>query len=198
MAAVTTAEVWDGEARGFDDQPDHGLRDPIVRRAWNGLLLALTPPPPARIADLGCGTGSLSVLLAEAGHHVCGLDISPAMVALAQEKVADAGCEAEFSIGDVAAPLWQPASFDVVLTRHVMWALDEPDAALARWIDLLAPGGRLVLIEGRWWTGAGMTAAQVSALVLRHRVEAEVTALHDAALWGAEVRDERFVVVSRR
>ncbi len=143
------------------------------------------PPTPARIADLGCGTGSLSLLLAEAGHRVCGLDISPATVALAQEKVADAGHEAEFAVGDAAVPRWRPASFDVVLTRHVLWTMDNPDAVLTRWIDQLAPGGRLVLIEGRWWTGARMTAAQVSELVLRHCVEADVTTPRDEALWGA-------------
>jgi len=198
MSAVTAAEFWDAEAGGFDDQPDHGLGDPTVRAAWAGLLLPLMPPSPARVVDLGCGTGSLSLLMAEAGHRVSGLDISPAMVALAQEKLAGAGHEAEFSVGDAATPPWRPGSFDVVLTRHVLWAMADPDAALTAWIDLLAPKGRLVLVEGRWWTGAGMTAAQVSDLVLRHRVEAEVTALGDAVLWGEPIRDERFVVVSRQ
>lgn len=198
MGTVTTAEFWDAEADGFDEHPDHGLRDPVVRAAWTNLLVPLLPPSPARVADLGCGTGSLSLLMAEAGHRVSGLDISPAMVASAMTKVAGAGYGAEFSVGDAAAPPWRPGSFDVVLTRHVLWAMDDPDAALTRWIELLAPQGRLVLIEGRWWTGAGMSAAQVCDLVHRHRVEAEVTALDDAALWGEPVRDERFIVLSRR
>lgn len=195
---MTSAEFWDAEAGDFDEQPDHGLRDASVRAAWTGLLLPLMPPSPARVADLGCGTGSLSLLMAEAGHRVSGLDISPAMVSLAQEKLAGTGYGAEFSVGDAAAPPWQPGVFDVVLTRHVVWAMADPDAALTRWIELLAPQGRLVLVEGRWWTGAGMTAAQVSDLVLRHRVEAEVTALDDAAFWGERIGDERFVVVSRQ
>jgi hypothetical protein len=48
------------------------------------------------------------------------------------------------------APPWPNHAFDVVLARHVVWAL--PDAALGldRWIDLLKTGGRLVLVEGRW------------------------------------------------
>jgi SAM-dependent methyltransferase len=198
MSTVTTAEFWDAEAGTFDEQPDHGLRDPVVRSAWADRLLPLLPPPPARVADLGCGTGSLSLLMAEAGHHVSGLDISPAMVASAREKVAVAGLDAELSVGDAAVPPWPPGTFDVVLTRHVLWAMDDPDAALARWIDLLGPQGRLVLVEGRWWTGAGMTATDVTGLVRRHRAEAEVLVLDDEALWGGPVRDERFAVVSRR
>jgi SAM-dependent methyltransferase len=198
MSSVTTAEFWDGEAGVFDEQPDHGLGDPSVRAAWSGLLLPLLPALPARIADIGCGTGSISLLLAEAGHRVFGLDISPAMVDKAKEKFATSGYSADILAGDAAAPPWTPGSFDVVITRHVLWAMPDPDAALIRWLDLLAPGGILILVEGLWWTGAGMSATQVSDLVLRHRVAAEVTMLDDASFWGGPIRDERFITVSRR
>ena len=192
---VPAADFWDAEADTFDLAPDHGLSDPDVRSAWSALLLPLMPAPRTRVADLGCGTGSLSLLLVEAGHRVSGLDISPAMIDRARTKLA--GHEADFTVGDAAVPPWPPATFDVVLTRHVLWAMDDPDAALTRWIDLLAPGGSLVLVEGRWWTGAGLSAAQVTDVVLRHRTEAEVRVLDDAALWGGEITDERFVVISR-
>ena len=195
---MTEEEFWDGEAAAFDERPDHGLRDPSVRSAWSELLVTLLPVAPARVADVGCGTGSLSLLMAEAGHEVTGLDISPAMVKLAREKVTEAGYVAEFSVGDASDPPWAHRSFDVVLTRHVLWAIADPDVALSRWLDLLAPSGRLVLIEGRWWTEVGMTTAEVSKLVLGHRREAEVTILNAAALWGGSISDERFVIVSRR
>ncbi len=192
------AEFWNDEAERFDDQPDHGLLDPSVRLAWAGLLLPLIPTPAARVADLGCGTGSVSLLLAEAGHSVSGLDISPAMVRKAREKFAASQFEAELRVGDAAAPPWQSASFDVVITRHVLWAMDDPHVALTRWLDLLAPAGVLVLVEGLWWTGAGMSAAEVTDLVRGHRTEAQVVLLDDPALWGGPIRDERFVIVSRR
>jgi hypothetical protein len=76
--------------------------------------------------------------------------------------------------------------------------MPDPDAALHRWLDLLVPDGILILVEGRWWTGAGMSATQVCELVLRRREEAEVTMLNDASLWGGPIRDERFITVSRR
>lgn len=195
---MTDAGFWDAEAASFDDQPDHGLRDPATRAAWAGLLARLAPPAPARVADLGCGTGSLGVLLAEAGHRVRGLDLSPAMVEAARAKAAAAGLDLELLVGDAARPPWPSGSVDAVLTRHVLWALPDPDAALAAWIDLLAPDGRLVLVEGRWWTGAGMRAADVVDRVARHRLEVELVPLDDPVLWGGPVRDERFVVVARR
>jgi SAM-dependent methyltransferase len=184
---------WDAAAATFDEEPDHGLRDPAVRAAWAGLLLPLMPTAPARVADLGCGTGSLSVLLAGDGHHVRGLDRSAAMLAVATRKAA--GLPVEFRQGDAADPPYPPGSCDVVLARHVLWALPDPDAALARWVALLAPGGRLVLVEGLWFTGAGLPADECAALVRRHRPDATVTPLTDPALWGTAVDDERYLLV---
>jgi len=194
---MLASEYWDSEAAGFDEAPDHGLQDPAVRDAWAALLLPLLPPGPARVADLGCGTGTLTVLMAQAGHLVSGLDFAPRMVALAREKIAAAGVVADVVVGDASSSPWQPGTFDAVLTRHVLWAMPDPEAALTMWIDLLAPGGRLILIEGRWSTGVGLTSADVAELVLRHRSEVEVTTLDDAALWGAPITDERYVITSR-
>ncbi len=75
---------WDEQAATFDEKPDHGLRDPGVQVAWGRLLLPRLPAAPALIADLGCGTGSLTALLAPAGHRVVGLDSAPRMVRAAR------------------------------------------------------------------------------------------------------------------
>ncbi len=71
------SELWDAEAVHFDDEPDHGLRDSATREAWRLLLRDHLPVPPARVADLGCGTGTLSVLLADEGYAVDGVDFAP-------------------------------------------------------------------------------------------------------------------------
>ena len=197
---MSTAEAggpdWDREATTFDDEPDHGLRDSVTRDAWRRLLLAALPPAPADVADLGCGTGTLTVLLAEAGHRITGIDSATAMVAAARAKAAAAGVAVRLEAGDAAAPGLAAGSFDAVLCRHVLWALPDPDAALARWCGLLRPAGRLVLVEGCWSTGAGLTAAQTEALVRRHRDQVDVQPLTDPALWGRPVTDERYLVVS--
>ncbi|MEV5720857.1 class I SAM-dependent methyltransferase [Amycolatopsis mediterranei] len=190
-----TQNVWDAEAATFDEQPDHGLRDPVVRAAWAELLLPLLPPAPAGVADLGCGTGSLTLLLAEAGHEVCGVDLSERMLDAARAKTA--GLQVELRLGDAADPPCPDHSFDVVLVRHVLWAMPDPAAAVGRWVRLLRPGGLLLLVEGRWSTGAGLTAAECRELVRARREEATVRQLTDPALWGAAIEDERYLVVSR-
>lgn len=139
---------WDAEAVSFDEEPDHGLRDPEVRAAWAERLRDWLPGRACDVLDLGCGTGSLSLLAAEQGHRVTGVDLSPAMVDLARAKLA--GRDAVFLVGDAALPPVGEQRFDVVLVRHVLWALPEPGRALRRWWGLLRPGGRLVLVEGVW------------------------------------------------
>jgi SAM-dependent methyltransferase len=192
------AAYWDSQAATFDNGADHGLRDPRTKEAWRRLLLSHLPPAPAAVADLGCGTGTLSVLLAAEGYAVTGLDFAPAMIKAARAKARAAGVGARFVLSDAAAPGLPPGSFDVVLARHVLWAVRDTSRTLAAWLRLLVPGGALVLIEGRWSTGAGLTTAEAGRAVLRQRDDATIIALDDPALWGGPVTDERYLLVSRR
>ncbi len=191
---MTTPEIWDAEAATFDDEPDHGLADPAIRQAWRTLLLGVLPPAPARIADLGCGTGTLSKLLADEGFDLDGVDFAPAMVERASAKVP----EARFHLGDAAEPPLDGGTFDVVLCRHVLWAFEDPCAVVRRWTDLLASDGRLVLIEGRWHTGGGLRSERVEEILRSVRTDVEIRHLPDAVYWGAEISDERYLAVSRR
>jgi len=190
------AAYWDSQADTFDEQPDHGLRDPGVRQAWQRLLLAHLPAAPAAVADIGCGTGSLSVLLAGAGYAVTGLDSAPKMIRAARAKAAAARVSTRFVTSDAASPALPEGSFNVVLSRHVLWAMPDVDEALAAWVRLLQPGGMLMLIEGRWHTGAGLSAPAAAEAVLRHRAAASVITLGDPALWGGPVTDERYLLIS--
>ena len=190
-------QFWDAAAASFDDEPDHGLRDPLIAGAWREHLEQWLPSTPKRVLDIGCGTGSLSVLMAGLGHQVTGIDWSPSMVARAQVKAAAAGHDITLHVMDAAHPAFPAHSFDVILSRHLLWALPEPAQVLQRWLNLLAPGGRMILIEGRWHTGAGMSAQEVVNALPSSMSDALVQPLSDhAQLWGGEVKDERFVVLA--
>lgn len=190
---------WDAVAASFDDEPDHGLRDSEVRQAWDSRLRSWLPDHPSDVLDLGCGTGSLSLLAAGQGHRVTGVDLSPAMVDQARAKLA--GRDAVFLVGDAAAPPVGEERFDVLLVRHLLWALTDPGRVLRHWRGLLRPGGRLVLIEGVWGTvrPVGISAHRLTALVapLAGDGHARVERLSgDARLWGRDVDDERYAVVA--
>ncbi|WP_055553247.1 methyltransferase domain-containing protein [Streptomyces sp. NBRC 110028] len=190
-----TADYWDAAAAGFDDEPDHGLRDPAVREAWARRLRDWLPEHPCDVLDLGCGTGSLARLAAEQGHRVTGVDRSPRMAERARAKLA--GTDATVLVGDAAAPPVGEGGFDVVLARHLLWLLPDQEAVLRRWARLLRPGGALVLVEGRWGESdpVGLTAGDLLRMVepLASRTHVEQLAA-DTELWGRPVRDERYVL----
>ncbi|MEU9284768.1 class I SAM-dependent methyltransferase [Streptomyces sp. NPDC048275] len=188
---------WDAEAATFDDEPDHGLRDTAVREAWAARLRAWLPEAPSDVLDLGCGTGSLSLLASERGHRVTGIDFSPRMVDLARAKLA--GRDAVFLVGDATAPSVGEQRFDVLLVRHVLWALPDPERVLRHWCGLLRPGGRLVLVEGVWGTVSpvGIPVDRLTALLRPFVSDLRVERLSDdARLWGREVADERYAVLA--
>lgn len=140
----------DAESGTFDEEPDHGLRDPVVRGGWVERLRDWLPGRAGDVLDVGCGTGSLSLIASERGHRVTGVDLSPRMIDLARAK--PAGRDAVFLVGDAVAPPVGEQRFDVLLGRHVLWALPDPERVLRHWRGLLRPEGRLVLVEGVWGT----------------------------------------------
>jgi SAM-dependent methyltransferase len=196
MSRDAVRAQWDAAAATFDLEPDHGLTSPETRAAWWSVLAPLLPASRPRVADIGCGTGSLSLLLAENGCDVTGLDLSPAMVELATTKARDAGLDIDFRVGDAADPTLEAGAYDVVLSRHVVWVLPDPEDALRRWASLLARGGRLVLVEGRWATGGGLAADDLRALVAPVAASVGVVPLPDPVLWGKEITDERYVLLA--
>ena len=186
---------WDTEALVFDDEAHHALEEPAMRDAWVTMLRGVLPAPPATTADLGCGTGSVTVLLAELGYDATGVDLSPAMVAKARAKATRFGVPVKFAIGDAARLPRDPV--DVVLTRHVAWAVPGLDAAIRTWAAALNPGGRMVLIEGLWSNGAGISADALGAVVRRHLPHVTVRELDDPTLWGYPPVDSRYVLVAQ-
>jgi 2-polyprenyl-3-methyl-5-hydroxy-6-metoxy-1,4-benzoquinol methylase len=56
-----------------------------------GAIFLLLPPPPARLLDLGVGTGWTSIIFAQRGYQVIGQDIAPAMIELAHQNKQKAG-----------------------------------------------------------------------------------------------------------
>lgn len=108
------------------------------------------------------------------------------------------GREARFTIGDASDPGFDTGSYDAVLCRHVLWALPNPVAAMARWVGLLNDDGVVVLVEGRWHTGGGLTAVEAERIVRTARAHVEVQSLPDPIYWGKEIDDERYLLVSNR
>jgi SAM-dependent methyltransferase len=143
------AAHWGRRAAHFDADFGHSIRTPQERAAWDRVFaLALGGRAGLDALDVGCGTGFLSLELAARGHRVTGIDFAPAMLALAKDKAASAGVAIRFEEADAENLPFDRASFDLVITRHVLWTLPHPEAAISEWMRVLRPGGRLAVIDG--------------------------------------------------
>jgi ubiquinone/menaquinone biosynthesis C-methylase UbiE len=145
------AAHWGRRAPQFDDGFGHSIRTPAERAAWDRILdLVLAGRGPLAALDAGCGTGFLSLELADRGHQVTGVDFAPAMLAEARRKAAARGIPIRFEEADAEQLSFASASFDLAISRHVLWTLPHPEAAIDEWIRLLRPGGRLAVIDGQF------------------------------------------------
>lgn len=141
---------WDWRAADFDNEASHGLLNESQSHSWRRLIKQVAGHTVLDVLDLGCGTGFLSLLLAELGHRVTGIDFAEAMLGIARSKAAARGLQVDFRYGDAEAPDLPVGSFDLVIERHVLWTLPHPGSALDNWRNLLRHHGRLALIEGHW------------------------------------------------
>jgi ubiquinone/menaquinone biosynthesis C-methylase UbiE len=82
------------------------------------------------------------------------VDFAAALVADARRKAAARGVPIRFEEADAEQLPFAPGSFDLVISRHVLWTLPHPEAAIDEWIRVLRPGARLVIVDGQFDAGA--------------------------------------------
>jgi ubiquinone/menaquinone biosynthesis C-methylase UbiE len=148
------AAHWGRRAPSFDAGFGHSIRTPAERAAWDRIFdLVLAGSAPRDALDAGCGTGFLSFELAARGHRVTGVDFAPAMLAEARRKAAEHDLPVRFEEADAEQLPFPGGSFDLAISRHLLWTLPHPEAALDEWIRVLRPGGRLVVLDGQFDPG---------------------------------------------
>lgn len=154
-------QFWNEDAETYDRSPSHSISHPAEASAWRAALARHLPPSPSRVLDAGAGTGAISLLVAELGHEVTALDLSPEMLSRAAQKASRRGLDIEVVVGSVLQP--PPGPFDAIVERHVLWTTPEPVRVLQAWRSSLRPDGRLVLYEGMYQR-RGLTGRLRSAL----------------------------------
>lgn len=116
--------------------------------------IAATASPAAKLLEVGCGPGHLSVRLArDHGLDVTGLDLDPAMIGRARANAARGpkpdGRPPTFVVGDVAAMPFEDSAFDVVVSTLSMHHWSDPAAGLREIHRVLRPGGRALIWDLR-------------------------------------------------
>jgi SAM-dependent methyltransferase len=112
--------------------------------------VASVAPQGAKVLEVGCGPGRLSILLArEYGFEVTGLDLDPAMIERARANAARDAHEPQFIVGDVASMALADGAFDIVVSTLSLHHWDDPTAGLTEIGRVLRPGGRALVWDFR-------------------------------------------------
>ena len=133
MPAQTTVDFYDVELRAHHEH----LRAAYGVKAGNHVL------------DIGCGTGltTREAARAAAPGRAVGVDVSETMLDRARELTAYEGLDnVRYELGDAQVYVFEPASFDVAISRFGTMFFSDPPAAFANIATALRPGARLVLL----------------------------------------------------
>ena len=144
-------QKWNLMSWTYDTFYGHSIKSNEEMNAWVGLFNNLIPKINLNVLDIGCGSGEMSLLLAQLGHSVTGIDLSENMLCVADEKARKKGLNIKFLKGDAEDPPFESNEFDVIVARHLFWTLLRPEKAVNRWKRILKNGGIIILIDGVYY-----------------------------------------------
>jgi ArsR family transcriptional regulator len=143
--AAAAADYFEAHAAEWDAIRSLHVADCEVEAA---ITRALGGAPIGRLVDIGTGTGRMIELLGVGAASTLGVDRSPGMLRMARSKLAQAGlANVELRQGDMYALPLAGGSADVVILHQVLHYAQQPAAAIGEAARLLAPGGRLLIVD---------------------------------------------------
>jgi ubiquinone/menaquinone biosynthesis C-methylase UbiE len=152
-----TAKVlraWEKNAPSYDRQIA------FFERVWfGGGRQWLAARARGRVLEVAIGTG-LNLPHYPADARLTGIELSPAMLAIAKRRAADLGRDVDLRTGDAEALPFEDGAFDTVVCALSLCAIPRPAAAIAEMRRVLVPGGRLLLLDHIGSTWPPIRAAQ--------------------------------------
>jgi len=133
----------------FDSVAGRLGRDYVPGKSWKGVAEALLRlMPPLTIADLGAGEGAFALLLAQRARKVIAVDNSAKMIEVGREQAHKNGVKnIEFRLGDMEEAPIKAGAVDLVFFQQSLHHALHPERALAESVRILAPGGRVVILD---------------------------------------------------
>lgn len=139
-------KYWDSRSEGYSlqiEQEREEKKDDFYRAYFQSL------PSGSSVLDIGCGPGFFSLLLANLGMKVTSADYSEGMLQKAKELIRqNSSAEVEFVRADAQNLPFRSGTFDAVVSRNLVWNLEEPEKAYSEWLRVLKPEGKLFIFDG--------------------------------------------------
>ena len=141
-------KYWNWRSRSYCFDKDKSIK---IAKSWESVLKNLIPVDSGKHAiDIGTGRGQFAVYLARLGFSVTGIDLSENMISQASENAKKNALAIDFKIQDAEDLQFNDNTFDVVVSRNLLWTLPDPYKAVKEWRRILKPGGTLVISDGFW------------------------------------------------
>ena len=142
---------WTKRSDTFMEQRRAELHSEMAEK-WLKELKALLPEQDKKlkILDVGCGAGFFSILLAQQGHEVTGIDLTPDMIVHSRELAQEEGVSCTFEVMDAENPDFGDETFDVIVSRNLTWTLPNAAGAYKEWSRVLKKGGRIINVDANY------------------------------------------------
>ena len=133
----------------FDSLAGKFGKNYVPGRSWKSLAEAMLKIMNYRVvADLGAGEGTLAQLIAPRAEKVIAVDNSPKMVEFGTNLAKEHGLNnLEYRLGDLESPPIENSSVDLAIFSQALHHAEKPDRALQAAYQLLAPGGKIVILD---------------------------------------------------
>lgn len=139
---------WAKRAEGYSENITESIDSGRSDHWLNIIREQLEPGRPLKVLDIGTGPGFFPVILGRDGHSVTGIDCCADMLEQARENCARYGVEADFMQMDAQNLEFDDGTFDLVISRNVVWNLEDPLQAYREWLRVLRDGGKLMVFDG--------------------------------------------------
>ena len=158
---------------------DYGRFSRYMERDAEAFYRRLPINPGARLLDVACGAGQLSLIAARAGARVTGCDIASNWLAQARRRAAAEGLSVAFDEGDAEALPYGDGTFDAVVSLIGAMFAPRPERVAAELTRVCRPGGIIAMAN---WTGPGFVG-QMFKTIAKHIAP---SGMPSPLLWGDE------------
>lgn len=142
-------KYWTKRSDSFQEQRRAELHDDIAQR-WLKEILQYVPKKRLKILDVGCGSGFFTILMAQQGHEVIGVDLTADMITRARELAAEEKADCTFQVMDAENLEFADEAFDMVISRNLTWTLPDAERAYSEWLRVLKKGGCLLNFDANY------------------------------------------------